>query len=225
MSALVVRDLVVDAPDRSGQSILGPISFEVAEGEHVLVIGPSGSGKTTLLRAIAGLSTPKSGSIEIFEQRASDGAKALLSPGERSIGLVFQGGALWPHMTVRKTMNFVFKNCRVARSDWDARHAELMRLVDLEGFDDRKPATLSGGEGQRLALARALAARPRMLLLDEPLGPLDAERRRGLLERLDSLQQDLELTILHVTHDPAEASGVANRSLVLEGGRLAAAEA
>jgi len=225
LSALVVRDLVVDAPDAKGQPILGPVSFEIAEGEHVLVVGPSGSGKTTLLRAIAGLSKPRAGSIEIFGARASEGSRSLLPPAQRQVGLLFQGGALWPHMTVRKTLEFVFTHSGLPRGEWDARYAEMTRLVDLEGFDDRKPATLSGGEGQRLALARALASRPRLLLLDEPLGPLDADRRRSLLERLDVLQQELQLTILHVTHDPAEASGVSARSLVLESGRLATSKA
>jgi ABC-type nitrate/sulfonate/bicarbonate transport system ATPase subunit len=116
-------------------------------------------------------------------------------------------------MNVAAHLNFVLRCAAIAPAEWDARRAELLTQVGLEGFEDRRPGTLSGGEAQRLGLARALAPRPRLLLLDEPLGPLDAERRTSLLELFENLRRRLDLTILHVTHDPAEASSMTDRIL------------
>jgi len=232
MIALRVREASVRAPGRgsgrgpgrgsgrSGAVILGPVSLQLERGEHVLLVGSSGSGKTTLLRAIAGLDALAGGSIEIDGRLASDGPRRLLAPAERGVGLLFQGGALWPHMSVERTLRFVLRGRGVPRARRAARIAELLELVDLADFAKRRPGTLSGGEAQRLGLARALAAGARLLLLDEPLGPLDAPRRRELLERLKGIHDSLGLTVLHVTHDPGEASHLADRTLVLEGGRL-----
>jgi ABC-type sulfate/molybdate transport systems ATPase subunit len=124
---------------------------------------------------------------------------------------------------VRGTLQFVLRAARVPRAEWPARVRELLELVDLPGFGDRKPVSLSGGEAQRLALARALAARPRLLLLDEPLGPLDQELRGALLARLGELHRRLGFAAVHVTHDPREAAGLADRVLRLDGGSLAPA--
>ena len=202
--------------------LLGPVDLEVAAGEHVLLVGPSGSGKTTLLRAVAGLVRPAAGRVELFGEPASEGPRLMLPPERRELGLVFQGGALWPHMSARRTLEFVLRARGGARAEARRRASELLERVELAGYEERMPGTLSGGEAQRLALARALAMDPRLLLLDEPLGPLDAELRGALIARLGALQRELGLTVLHVTHDPAEARSIASRTVtLLRDGRLA----
>jgi ABC-type sulfate/molybdate transport systems ATPase subunit len=203
--------------------VLGPIDLRVARGEHLLVVGPSGSGKTTLLRAIAGLQPLSAGRVVIEGRDATVGKKIVQKPQERGVGFLFQGGALWPHMSVRDTLAFVLRCRGVARADHERRIAALLEDVGLRGFDARKPGTLSGGEAQRLALARALAMEPRILLLDEPLGPLDAELRQALIDRLAEIQKRTDLTTLHVTHDEREVARLADRTLRLEANREASA--
>jgi len=198
-AAVKVRGLTVDAGD---QLILGPVDLDVTEGEHVLLVGPSGCGKTTLLRALAGLVEPAQGTIELFGRLASEPGGVSLLPERRGVGMLFQGAALWPHMSVRRTLRFACKCSGKPASD--ARIRELLDLVQLVGYEKRMPGTLSGGEKQRLALARAMASEPRVLLLDEPLGPLDAELRSDLLAMLARLHRALGWTTLHVTHDPGE---------------------
>ena len=218
MSAAVsVKDLTVQL---GGRDVLGPLDLEVAGGEHLLLVGASGSGKTTLLRAIAGLERPRSGSIELFGSQVSNGTSSMVRPEKRGIGFLFQGGALWPHMNVERTLTFTLSVSGTPKPERARRVAELLEWVELKGFEKRLPATLSGGEAQRLALARALAVRPRLLLLDEPLGPLDSELRSALLTKLGELQQRLELTVLHVTHDPTEAASIATRTLRMTDGKL-----
>ena len=201
---------------------IGPLDLELDAGEYMLLVGPSGSGKTTLLRALAGLVRPSAGSVELFGTRVSDGPRTLVAPERRGIGMVFQGGALWPHMSVERTLNFTLSAARVPKEARAQRISELLAWVELTGFERRMPGTLSGGEAQRLALARALSVRPRLLLLDEPLGPLDAVLRGALIARLGELQRELGLTVVHVTHDPAEAAALASRALRLDAGRLQA---
>jgi ABC-type sulfate/molybdate transport systems ATPase subunit len=218
VNAVRIGALAVHA---GGKSILGPLTLDVGEREHVLVVGRSGTGKSTLLRAIAGLARPSSGHIELFGQRVSDGARILVPSEARRIGFLFQGGALWPHMSARKQIEFVLRYAGCARGVRATKASELLEWVELRGFEARMPATLSGGEAQRLALARALAVAPRLLLLDEPLGPLDAELREALLTKLRELQERLGLTVIHVTHAPGEAQHIATRVVRLEGGRVA----
>jgi ABC-type Fe3+/spermidine/putrescine transport system ATPase subunit len=184
--------------------ILGPLDLDVEAGMHVVVLGPSGCGKTTLLRVIAGLARPSEGTLRLAGSLASDGPRLLIPCERRAIGMLFQEGALWPHMSAARTLDFVLRYKGVER----ARRKQ------------RKPGSLSGGEAQRLALARALAGDPRLLLLDEPLGPLDAVLRRELLARIDDIQRRQKLTMIHVTHDPEESRAYADRSLRLEAGRL-----
>lgn len=215
--AILAQALAVLDPE-GRTTLAGPLDLEVAAGEHVLCVGPSGSGKTSLLRGIAGLARHTKGRVELFGELVVDGGATLVKPEARGIGYLFQGGALWPHMTVEKTLAFTLSNG--FEGDRKARIAELVARVGLTGKERRRPAELSGGEGQRLALARALALRPRLLLLDEPLGPLDAPLRAAMLELITESASADGLTILHVTHDPAEAQRFATRTLTFADGEL-----
>lgn len=203
-----------------GEPMLGPIDLTLRPGDHLLLVGPSGSGKTTLLRAIAGLGEVSGGLVHILGKTVHSGPNQLIEPQHRKVGMLFQGGALWPHMTVRQTLDFVLTTSKAPRRERKQRREKLLELVELKGFDKRSVPTLSGGEAQRLALARALATEPGLLLLDEPLGPLDQDLRRGLLESLDNLTRELNLAIIHVTHDENEARSLATGTARLEGGLL-----
>ncbi|MBI5434676.1 MAG: ATP-binding cassette domain-containing protein [Planctomycetes bacterium] len=220
MSARIVLSAVT--VDQRGARLLGPLDLVIQPREHVLVTGPSGCGKTTLLRVIAGLATPSAGKVELDGELASNGARLLVPPVRRRVGFLFQGTALWPHMTVANTLRFTLEQsgAAVGHDAIERRVAELLAWVELVGFEKRLPSTLSGGEAQRLALARALAPAPRILLLDEPLGPLDAELRGALIAKLFELEKRLELTTVHVTHDPEESASLATRRLRLERGRV-----
>lgn len=202
------------------KTLLGPLDVSFDAGEHVVILGPSGCGKTTLLRLIAGLAQPSGGTLRMHDTVASEGRSIQLPAEKRRIGMLFQDGALWPHMTAAKTLSFVMAQAGIPRSERKARITELLALVELPGFEKRKPGTLSGGEAQRLALARALASEPQILLLDEPLGPLDADLRSALLERIDNIQRKKALTLIHVTHDPEESKHYADRTLVMESGKI-----
>lgn len=214
-AALVLTRVVVSHDERR---VLGPLDLRVERGEHVLVVGPSGCGKTTLLRAIAGLQRLDGGRVELFGALATDGARLLVQPDRRKIGFLFQGGALWPNMSARRTLEFVLQCRAVPRAERARRAGELLELVELSGFDERKPGTLSGGEAQRLALARALAMQPELLLLDEPLGSLDSSLRGAMIARLSEVQSRLGLTTVHVTHDPREVRELAGRVLRMSAG-------
>ncbi len=202
------------------KAILGPVDLTVDKGEHVTVVGPSGCGKTTLLRVVAGLARMRKGRVSLAGRAVSEGARLLVPPERREIGMLFQGSALWPHMNARATLEFVLKSRGVPRGERHRTASELLSLVELGGFERRKPGSLSGGEAQRLALARALAGDPQLLLLDEPLGPLDAELRGELLARIDEIQKSRELTLLHVTHDPAESRAFSTRTLTMNEGQI-----
>lgn len=215
--AVRVRGLRVAA---GGAAILSDVDLEVPVGAHVLLVGRSGSGKTTLLRALAGLVRPSAGTIELFGRTVSEGPRSLVDPARRGVGLVFQGGAHWPHLSARGALEFVLARRGLPRAERRRRARALLERVELGACAERRPGTLSGGEAQRLALARALAGEPRLLLLDEPLGPLDAELRSAMLERIDELQRELGLSVIHVTHDPGEAGPYASAVLRLADGRI-----
>ena len=199
-----------------GAGIVDDVSLEVAAGERLALLGPSGAGKSTLLRVLAGLERPSSGRV------LADGADVTALPAHRrGIGLVFQDAALFPHRTVAENVGFGPKVAGLPRGEQAARVEEALALVGLAHAGDRDVTTLSGGEAQRIALARALAPRPSALLLDEPLGALDGPLRLRLQEDLRELFERLSLTVVHVTHDVGEAFALGDCVAILRGGRVA----
>lgn len=204
---------------RNGRAVLRGIDLDTGDGRVLAVFGPSGSGKTTLLRCLAGLERPEAGSI-CFDGRVLSGPGVFVPPQHRRVAMVFQDGALWPHMTVRENVAFPLRASGLSRSAARARCAEAFHLVRLEGFEERAPATLSGGEQQRLALARAIATHPALLLLDEPLSSVDGTLRHALREDLDGLLRRLECSTVLVTHDIEETLAMADRVAVLRKGRI-----
>jgi ABC-type Fe3+/spermidine/putrescine transport system ATPase subunit len=195
------------------------VSLEARAGESVVILGPSGCGKTTLLRLVAGLTTLDGGEIWL-EQRIVSGAGRFVPPHHRRLGFVFQDLALWPHLTVRKTLEFVMRAVRVPNNEHDRRVKETLRLVQIDRLADRYPHQLSGGEQQRLALARALVGDARLLLLDEPLSSLDADLRQALRVELRQLQQRLGLTTIYVTHDREDAAVLGDCVIEMRAGRI-----
>jgi sulfate/thiosulfate transport system ATP-binding protein len=194
---------------------LDDVSLQVGEGSLTALLGPSGSGKSTLLRVIAGLEAPDSGRVVI------DGEDATPLPAQRrGIGFVFQHYAAFKHMTVRDNVAFGLKVRKWPKEKVAARVRELLGLVHLEGYMDRYPSQLSGGQRQRMALARALAVEPRVLLLDEPFGALDAKVRQELRAWLRRLHDEVHVTTIFVTHDQEEAMDVAEQIVVMNDGRI-----
>jgi putrescine transport system ATP-binding protein len=191
------------------------LSLDIRAGEFFALLGPSGCGKTTLLRMLAGFETPDEGRI-LLDGR--DIAQVL--PHQRPVNMMFQSYALFPHLTVRDNIAFGLKRAGMPRSQIDARVAEMVALVKLDGLEKRKPDQLSGGQNQRVALARSLARRPQVLLLDEPLAALDKKLRESTQLELMELQRRLGTTFIIVTHDQEEAMTVAGRIGVMDAGRL-----
>jgi len=193
------------------------LDFNLAteKGEFVSFLGPSGCGKTTTLRMIAGLEKPTAGTILV------DGTDiTYTSPNQRNIGMVFQSYALFPNMTVAGNIGFGLKVRKRQKADIDRRVGELLELIHLEGRGDRYPWQLSGGQQQRIALARALAIEPQVLLLDEPLSALDAKIRIVLRKEIRSIQRQLGITTVYVTHDQEEALSLSDRVVVMSEGRI-----
>lgn len=194
---------------------LDDVDLSVAPGELTALLGPSGSGKSTLLRVIAGLEGPDSGQVEI------DGSDATDLPAQRrNVGFVFQHYAAFKHLTVARNVAFGLEIRRQPKDEIRAKVKELLELVHLDQFADRLPAQLSGGQRQRMALARALAVQPKVLLLDEPFGALDAQVRRELREWLRRLHDEVHVTTVFVTHDQEEAMEVSDRLVVINQGRV-----
>ncbi len=193
--------------------VVKDFSLSIDKGEFVSLLGPSGCGKTTVLRMVAGFETPSAGNILI------DGREVTgLKPNQRNIGMVFQAYALFPNLTVADNIAFGMKVKGVARTERDARVAEMLKLIGLPELGHRYPFQLSGGQQQRVALARALAVQPQVLLLDEPLSALDAKIRVSLREEIRAIQQRLGITTIFVTHDQEEALSMSDRVVVMNGG-------
>ena len=198
-----------------GALALAGVDLDVAEGERLAVLGPSGSGKSTLLRVIAGLQRPDTGRVLLAGRDL-----AGVSPHRRGIGLMHQDGALFPHRDVAGNVAFGLRMKGLSRAERERRTTEVLELVGLAGFERRSLGGLSGGERQRVGLARALAPEPRVLLLDEPLGSLDRPLRERLVGELRELFGRLTLTVLHVTHDVAEAFAIGDRVALMRDGRI-----
>ncbi len=198
---------------------LEDVSIEIEEGEFMALLGPSGSGKTTLLRIVAGLEYPDSGQVLFAGEDVT-----RVPAAKRGIGFVFQQYALFGHMNVEQNIGFgltvMKRRQRPSAAEIGERVRRLLGLVQLDGYGSRFPAQLSGGQRQRVALARALAREPRILLLDEPFGALDAPVRRELRGALRKIHEELGLTSIFVTHDHEEAFSLADRVAILHEGRL-----
>ncbi|TWT23799.1 sn-glycerol-3-phosphate ABC transporter ATP-binding protein UgpC [Luteimonas marina] len=190
-------------------------SFEVGDGELLVLVGPSGCGKTTLLRMIAGLETISSGTLRIGERVVND-----VAPKDRDIAMVFQSYALYPHMSVAENLAFALKLRGMDRAAIAARVAEAARVLELDGLLQRKPGQLSGGQRQRVALGRALVRQPQVFLLDEPLSNLDAKLRAGMRVEIARLHQRLGATMVYVTHDQIEAMTLGQRIVVMKDGEV-----
>ncbi|MDE2429256.1 MAG: ABC transporter ATP-binding protein [Burkholderiales bacterium] len=220
MSELSVKDLTLEyGSGASANPILKGVSMELQRGEVVALLGPSGSGKTTLLRAVAGLESPKTGTIQLGERAMFDGARNLEIPAEhRNLGLVFQSYALWPHKTVFDNVAYGLKLRKMPSSDIAAKVKSVLDQLGLGHLGERFPHQLSGGQQQRVAIARALVYNPPVILLDEPLSNLDAKLREEARAFLRELIIRLNLSALMVTHDQGEAMAISDRILLLNNG-------
>jgi len=194
---------------------LDNVSIQIRENEFFTLLGPSGCGKTTLLRLIAGFELPTEGEILLDGDRVGH-----LPPNKRLVNTVFQSYALFPHMTVRQNIAFGLEMRGVDRAKIDPTVKEMLQLVQLGGYENRRPSQLSGGQQQRVALARALANHPKVLLLDEPLSALDLKLRQGMREELKRLQQKTGITFVFVTHDQEEALTMSDRIAVMDRGHI-----
>lgn len=199
----------------SEEYVLQGINLQIDQGEFVTLLGASGCGKTTTLRIIAGLEQPDSGSVWLEGKDVTN-----LEPNQRDVNTVFQNYALFPHMNVADNIGYGLKIRKVPKADIKKKVKEMLELVQLEGFEKRKPAELSGGQKQRVAIARALANNPRVLLLDEPLGALDLQLRRTMQLELKRLQKKLGITFIYITHDQEEAINMSDRIVVMNQGQF-----
>ena len=196
-----------------GEAVLDNISLEISKGEFITLLGSSGCGKTTTLRIIAGLEQPDAGSVWL------DGREVTgLEPNQRDVNTVFQNYALFPHMNVAENIGYGLKLKKVPKSEIRKKVSQMLELVQLEGYEKRKPSELSGGQKQRGAIARALVNNPKVLLLDEPLGALDLQLRRAMQIELKHLQKKLGITFIYITHDQEEAINMSDRIAVMRDG-------
>lgn len=213
--SVIVRALTKTFGAKAESAAASAVSFEAPSGKVTALLGPSGSGKSTVLRLIAGLEEPDQGQISIDGKDVT-----LVSARERGVGFVFQSYALFGHMTVHDNIGFGLKIRGASKGTITRRVNDLLRLIQLEGYEGRLPLQLSGGQRQRVALARALATEPKVLLLDEPFGALDAQVRRELREWLVEFHDKTGVTTILVTHDQEEALEVSEYVVLLSGGRV-----
>jgi spermidine/putrescine transport system ATP-binding protein len=205
---------LVDVTKKFGEMVaVDRISLEVRDGEFFSLLGPSGCGKTTTLRMIGGFEQPTSGLIELQGQDVT-----WLPPFKRNVNTVFQNYALFPHLTIFENVAFGLRRKGVRKDEIKSRVTEMLRLVELPGYEARKPTQISGGQAQRVALARALINRPAVLLLDEPLGALDLKLRKQMQVELKRIQQEVGITFIYVTHDQEEAMTMSDRIAVMNHG-------
>ena len=195
--------------------VLTDINLEVDEGEFVIFVGPSGCGKSTLLRIIAGLEDATSGDVLIGDERVN-----ALPPSDRGIAMVFQTYALYPHLTVLKNMSLGLKQAKKSAEYIEERVGVAADMLELAPYLDRRPAELSGGQRQRVAIGRAIVRNPKLFLFDEPLSNLDAALRVNTRLEIANLHRELQSTIIYVTHDQVEAMTLADKIVVLQGGRI-----
>lgn len=195
--------------------VLQGINLTVHEGEFITILGASGCGKTTTLRIIAGLTDADEGEVWLEGENVTD-----FEPNVRNVNTVFQNYALFPHMTVEGNVGYGLKIRNVPKAEVKKRVKSILELVQLEGYEKRKPSELSGGQRQRVAIARAIINEPRVLLLDEPLGALDLQLRRQMQIELKKLQKQLDITFIYITHDQEEAAYLSDRIVVMHEGRI-----
>jgi spermidine/putrescine transport system ATP-binding protein len=206
---------LVDVVKTFGDTIaVDHINLEVRDGEFFSLLGPSGCGKTTTLRMIGGFEQPTSGLIELQGRDVT-----WLPPYQRNVNTVFQSYALFPHLTIYENVAFGLRRKGVKDREIKSRVTDMLRLVELPGYEKRKPSQISGGQAQRVALARALINRPAVLLLDEPLGALDLKLRKQMQVELKRIQQEVGITFIYVTHDQEEAMTMSDRIAVMHAGR------
>ena len=211
-----VRNLTVKFGDNVA---VNDLSLDIEDGEMLVLLGPSGCGKTTTMRGLVGLQKPAAGSIAIGDEVVYDSTRGVNVPtNARNIGMVFQSYAIWPHLTVAQNVAFPLRMQKVPKAEIRQRVEAVLESVGLQDFGPRGASRLSGGQMQRVALARSLVMRPRMLLLDEPLSNLDAKLREKLRYELRELQQSLGMTAVYVTHDQSEALALADRIAVMRKG-------
>ena len=199
----------------SDRAAVDKLDLEIADGEFMVLVGPSGCGKSTSLRMLAGLEDVNGGRILIGDKDVTD-----VPPKNRDIAMVFQNYALYPHMSVRENMGFALKIAGVSKEEINKRVEEAAKILDLEPYLDRKPKALSGGQRQRVAMGRAIVRKPQVFLMDEPLSNLDAKLRVQTRTQIASLQRELGVTTVYVTHDQTEALTMGDRIAVLAGGLL-----
>ena len=213
MASLLTLDGLAKSYDEGRTFALSGVSFELDAGESLAVLGPSGCGKSTLLRLIAGLETPNAGDMRLNGEPIAD-----IPPHRRAFGLMHQDLALFPHLNVYENVAFGLKSQRWPGADIRSRVNELLRLVRIEALADRRIDQLSGGEQQRVTFARSLAPRPRLLMLDEPLGALDRHLRTELGREIRRIRDHENVTLIYVTHDHDEAFAIADKILLLDQG-------
>jgi iron(III) transport system ATP-binding protein len=218
MSAVEFKNV---SKDYQGNVILDNLSFSIKDGEFVSFLGPSGCGKTTSLRMVAGLEQNSSGDISIGNELISSPKKKIFVPTrERKLGMVFQSYAIWPHMNIFENVAFPLRMTKTPESEIKKKVEEVLELVELGGLSERIPSTLSGGQQQRVALARGLVARPKVLLLDEPLSNLDAKLREKMRKDIRHIQQLFKMTCIYVTHDQVEAFSMSDRIMIMQKGKI-----
>jgi ABC-type Fe3+/spermidine/putrescine transport system ATPase subunit len=195
--------------------IIKNLNLHIEKGERLVILGASGSGKTTLLRLIAGFTAPTFGEIEIDNKIVSKDKEILVPPHLRGIGMVFQDLALWPHMNVKENISFGLKINKTSKKEIEKKVKEMLSLVGLDRFENKKIDELSGGEQQRVALARSLIVLPKILLMDEPLSSLNRELNIKLSKEILTLQEKFGFTLVYVTHNEDEAKKIASKMIYL----------